>query len=69
MKTISINQIKDFAKTHTAVEFDKWCDENKVFVEWLDVTLTNLNDGDYNVYLPNYAIGVQFYNGKLEEIA
>lgn len=66
---ITINQIKEFATNHNAVEFDKWCDENKVFVEWLDVTLTNLNDGYYNVYLPNYAIGVQFYDGVLEEIA
>ena len=66
---ITINEIKEFAKTHTAVEFDKWCDKNKVYVSWLDVTLTNLNDGYYNVYLPNYAIGVQFYDGKLKEIA
>ena len=66
---ITINQIKEFATNHNAVEFDGWCDKNKVFVEWLDVTLTDFNDGYYNVYLPNYAIGVQFYDGVLEEIA
>jgi hypothetical protein len=67
MKTI--NEIKTFAETHTAVEFDAWCDENKVFVEWLDVTLTNMNDEYYNVYLPNYAVGVTFYDGVFEEMA
>ena len=65
MKTI--NEIRTFAENNDAVAFDKWCDDNKVFVEWLDVTLTDFNDGYYNVYLPNYAKGVMFIDGKLEE--
>ena len=69
MKAISINEIKTFAANHTAVHFEEWCGNNKIFVDWLDVTLTNLNDGYYNVYLPNYATSVMFYNGKLQEIA
>jgi len=34
-----------------AVTFDKWLDENNISYEWLDVCLTNLNDGYYNILL------------------
>ena len=50
-----------------AKSFDKWLEENNINFEWLDVTLTDFNDGYYNVYLPNYAKGVMFIDGKLEE--
>ena len=49
------------------VEFEAYCDNNQIQIEWLDVTLTDFNDGYYNVYLPNYAKGVMFIDGKLEE--
>lgn len=65
MKTI--NEIKAFATTTDAVGFENYCTENKIMVEWLDVTLTDMNDGYYNVYLPIYAVGVMYIDGKLEE--
>jgi len=67
MNMRTINEIRTFAENNDAVAFDKWCDDNKVMNEWLDVTLTDFNDGYYNVYLPNYAMGVMFIDGKLEE--
>ena len=70
MKTkiaVTLSQIKAFAETNDAVAFDKFCDDNQIANEWLDVTLTDFNDGYYNVYLPIYAVGVMFINGKLEE--
>ena len=42
MKTIE--EIRTFAENNDAVAFDKWCDTNGVLNEWLDVTLTNLNE-------------------------
>ena len=36
------------------VQFEAYCETNGIFVEWLDVTLTDLNDGFYNVTLPDY---------------
>ena len=65
MKTI--NEIRTFAENNDAVAFENYCTENRIMVEWLDVTLTDFNDGYYNVYLPNYAMGVMFIDGKLEE--
>lgn len=65
MKTI--NEIKAFATTTDAEGFENYCTENKIMVEWLDVTLTDMNDGYYNVYLPIYAVGVLYIDGKLEE--
>ena len=68
MKKIkTINEIKEFAQNNDAEAFEKYCTENGIFVEWLDVTITNLNEEYYNIYLPNYAVGVMYYNGKLEE--
>jgi hypothetical protein len=65
MKTI--NQIVEFATSTDAVGFENYCTENRIMVEWLDVTLTDMNEGYYNVYLPIYDMGVMYYNGKLEE--
>jgi hypothetical protein len=67
MKTI--NEIKEFAQANDAVAFEKWCDENKIYISWLDVNLMDYNEDYYNVYLPNYAVNVLYYNGKLEEIS
>ena len=66
MKTLS--EIQAFAETNDAVAFDKYCDTNGISNEWLDVTLTNFNDGYYNAYLSDYGVNVMYYNGKLEEL-
>jgi hypothetical protein len=34
-----------------AKSFDKWLEENNINFEWLDVTLTDFNDGYYNILL------------------
>jgi hypothetical protein len=64
---ITIKEIRIFAENNDAVAFDKWCDDNGVLNEWLDVTLTDFNDEYYNVELPEYGVNVMYYNGKLEE--
>jgi hypothetical protein len=66
MKTI--NEIQTFAENNDAVAFDKWCDANGVANEWLDVSLTDFNDGYYNVVLSEYDLNVMYYDGVLEEI-
>jgi hypothetical protein len=66
MKTLS--EIRIFAETNDAVAFDKWCDTNRISNEWLEVTLTDFNDGYYNVLLPEYGLNVMYYDGVLEEI-
>ena len=65
MKTL--NEIRTFAETNDAATFDKYCDVNSISNEWLDVTITDFNDGYYNVVLPEYGLNVMYYNGKLEE--
>ena len=66
MKTL--NEIRTFAETNDAVAFDKYCDTNGISNEWLDVTITDFNDGYYNVVLPEYGLNVMYYDGVLEEI-
>jgi len=65
---ISISDIKKFAQSHSASEFEKYCSDNKIDVSWLDVTLTNFDEEYYNVELPYYHLEVIYYNGELEEI-
>ena len=66
MKTL--NEIRTFAETNDAIAFDKYCDTNGISNEWLDVTITDFNDGYYNVVLPEYGLNVMYYDGVLEEI-
>ena len=66
MKAISINEIKTFAANHNAVQFEEWCGDNKIFVEWLDVTLTDYNDGYYNILLDD-GTNVCFIDGEFIE--
>jgi len=54
---------KASSKGMNAVKFDKWLDTNNVDYEWLDVTLTDLNDGYYNI-LVNEDDNILFINGK-----
>jgi hypothetical protein len=46
-----------------AVKFDKWLDDNNINYEWLDVCLTNLNDGYYNILLEDDT-NICFVDGK-----
>jgi len=65
---ITLNEIRTFAENNNAAEFDRWCDINGIPNEWLDVTLTDFNDGFYNVDLFAHGVNVLYYNGVLEEI-
>ena len=46
-----------------AVTFDKWLEENNINFEWLDVTLTDFNDGYYNILLEDDT-NICFVDGK-----
>ncbi len=45
-----------------AKKFDKWLDTNNIDYEWLDVTLTDFNDGYYNI-LVNDDVNILFIDG------
>lgn len=63
----TINEIKEFAQANDATAFEKWCDENKIYISWLDVNIMDYNEDYYNVVLREYGVEVMYYNGKLEE--
>ena len=65
---ITLNEIRTFAENNDAAEFDRWCEINGIPNEWLDVTVTDFNDGFYNVDLFVHGVNVIYYNGVLEEI-
>jgi hypothetical protein len=66
MNPITITSIHNAALGNDAAGFDAWCDANKVDVSYVDVTLTDLNDGYYNVELPAYNLEVCYCDGLLE---
>ena len=62
MKTLEILE-KANSIGMDAVKFDKWLDDNNINFEWLDVCLTNLNDGYYNILLEDDT-NICFVDGK-----
>lgn len=66
---ISLEQlIKETAGMNPS-RFEAYCEANGIQIEWLDVTLTDLNDGFYNVTLPDYNfINVFASDGSAVEI-
>lgn len=67
-KTITTSDIKKFAQSHSASEFEKYCDINNIHCSWLDVNIMNYDQDYYNVELPQYSLEVIYYDGKLEEL-
>jgi hypothetical protein len=63
---ITTTQVLDQAKQMDAVSFEKWMDKNNVGYEWLDVTLTDYNDGYYNILLDD-GTNVCFIDGEFIE--
>ena len=64
MKTvITTTQIINEAKKVDAKTFNKWLTKNNVNYTYLDVTLTNLNDGYYNIVLEDDT-NIMFVDGK-----
>ena len=54
---------KASSKGMNAVKFDKWLEKNNINFEWLDVTLTDFNDGYYNILLEDDT-NILFIDGK-----
>ena len=50
----NLKQLVEETKGMTPVQFEKFAEENEIFVEWMEVCVTNLNEGMYEVYLPEY---------------
>ena len=71
MKTpkISKQELISLMPTMDAVEFHNFCDKNKIYDVWNEVTITNFNTDYYNVELPEYGLFVSYYNGVLEEVS
>lgn len=65
MKT-KIKDIIEKAKQVDAITFDKWLTDSKVNYEWLDVTLSDFNDGYYNIELQD-GTNILFINGEFAE--
>ena len=53
-KLMSIETLIEKTNGMTPVEFENFADDNGIEVEWLDVTLSDYNDGFYNATLPQY---------------
>lgn len=51
---ITLKQLIKETAGMNPVQFEAYCETNKIETEWLDVTLTDFNEGFYNVTLPDY---------------
>ena len=51
---ITLEQLIKETAGMNPVKFEAHCEANGIEIEWLDVTLTDFNEGFYNVTLPDY---------------
>ena len=51
---ITLNQLITETKGMNPVQFEAYCSNNKIEIEWLDVTINDFNDGFYNAVLPDF---------------
>ncbi len=65
---MTLDQILVKAKNSDAVEFDKFLTENKISNTWLDVCITNYNEGYFNITLDDYDYqDILFCDGEFQE--
>ena len=66
---ITLEQLIKETAGMNPVQFEAYCETNGIYTEWLDVTLTNFNEGFYNVTLPDYNdVNVFASDGSVVEI-
>ena len=64
---MTLDQIIFKAKVSDAVQFEKFLSDNNINNTWLDVCLTNYNEGYFNITLDDYdGFDIIFYNGVYE---
>ncbi len=51
---MSIETLIERTQNMTPIEFEDFADNNGIEVEWMEVCLTNYNDGLYHATLPQY---------------
>jgi len=51
---ITLQQLIKETAGMNPVQFEAYCETNGIQTEWLDVTLSDFNEGFYNVTLPDY---------------
>jgi hypothetical protein len=50
----NLKQLIQQVKGMNPVQFEKFAEKNKIFVEWMEICVSNPNEGMYEVYLPQY---------------
>lgn len=65
---MTLEQLIAATESMNPVQFEAYCETNKIFIEWGDVTLSDFNEGFYNVTLPDYDdVDVFASNGSVIE--
>jgi hypothetical protein len=64
---MTLDQIIAKAKVSDAVQFEKFLEDNSISNTWLDVCITDYNEGDFNITLDDYDdFNIAFFNGVYE---
>ena len=59
-----LKKLLEETKGMTPAQFEKFAEENNIFVEWMEVCVTNFNEGMYEVYLPEYDATIWSVDGS-----
>jgi hypothetical protein len=64
---MTLDQIIAKAKVSDAIQFEKFLEDNSISNTWLDVCITDYNEGDFNITLDDYDdFDIAFFNGVYE---
>lgn len=61
---MTVQQLKQMTKGMNPAQFEEFLTENEIMSEWLEVCVSDFNDGTYHVYLPEQDISVGAWNGN-----
>lgn len=61
---MTTQQLKEMAKGMNPAQFEEFLTENEIMSEWLEICVSNPNEGTYHVHLMEQNVGVAAWNGS-----
>lgn len=61
---MTVQQLKQMTKGMNPAQFEEFLTENGIVSEWLEVCVSDFNDGIYHVYLSEHDLSVGSFDGN-----
>ena len=61
---MTTQQLKEMTKGMNPAQFEEFLTQNGIESEWMEICITNPNEGTYHVHLMEQNVGVTAWNGS-----